>query len=205
MIGVTRRRVLTTTSPPPPPLPYDAKVEWIQLGGSKYINTGIIPTTAIKFVVDASFASSTAIYSGAYINNGRFQLGIYSSKFILGLYNKYAYATASLDTSRHTFILDAPNKEGKFDSETIALAYTTSPSMTSMTLYIGARNSSGTINTYNNDMKVYGVQIYDNGTLVFEGVPVRYNGEGYLYDSVSGDMFGNDGTGTITYGNDIVE
>ena len=35
-------------------------------------------------------------------------------------------------------------------------------------------------------------------------IPVRKNGLGYMYDKVSGTMFGNSGTGDFILGNDII-
>ena len=51
-------------------------------------------------------------------------------------------------------------------------------------------------------MRLYSLQWKRSGDLLFDLVPVRDNGVGYLYDKVSGELFGNDGSGSFTYGND---
>ena len=51
--------------------------------------------------------------------------------------------------------------------------------------------------------KVFSAKVYVNDELVFDGIPVRKDGVGYLYDKVSGLLFGNEGTGSFVIGNDI--
>lgn len=50
---------------------------------------------------------------------------------------------------------------------------------------------------------IYYCKIYDNGVLVRDFVPCRVGTTGYLYDRVSGDLFGNAGTGSFTLGGDV--
>ncbi len=64
-----------------------------------------------------------------------------------------------------------------------------------------AWNQNGTI-TYGK-YKVSYLQIYSNGALVRDFIPVRKGTVGYLYDRVSGELFGDAGTGAFGYGNDI--
>lgn len=52
---------------------------------------------------------------------------------------------------------------------------------------------------------LYYLKCYDqNGTLVRDFIPVRVGQIGYLYDKVSGKLFGNAGTGNFVCGPDIV-
>lgn len=52
-------------------------------------------------------------------------------------------------------------------------------------------------------VRVYALQWRRNSDLLFDLVPVRNNGVGYLYDKISGQKFGNaSGSGAFTYGND---
>lgn len=50
---------------------------------------------------------------------------------------------------------------------------------------------------------VYYIKMYQNDALVRDFIPVRVGQTGYLYDKVSGTLFGNDGTGSFGIGNDI--
>ena len=51
--------------------------------------------------------------------------------------------------------------------------------------------------------KIASYQILKDNVLVRDFIPVRNEGVGYLYDKVSGQLFGNAGTGSFTYGNDV--
>lgn len=51
--------------------------------------------------------------------------------------------------------------------------------------------------------KIYDAKIYQNDVLVRDFIPVRIDTVGYLYDTVSGELFGNLGTGSFTLGPDV--
>ena len=51
-------------------------------------------------------------------------------------------------------------------------------------------------------IRIYSCAIYDGSTLVRSYVPVRSGSVGYLYDRVSGQLFGNAGTGAFAIGPD---
>jgi hypothetical protein len=66
-----------------------------------------------------------------------------------------------------------------------------------------ARNKgSGTIGNYSK-AKVYYCKIWNGGNLVFDAIPVRVGQVGYMYDRVSGQLFGNSGSGDFVLGNDV--
>lgn len=49
---------------------------------------------------------------------------------------------------------------------------------------------------------IYACKIWQNGNLVRDFIPVRVGTTGYMYDRVSGTLFGNAGTDSFTLGND---
>ena len=53
-------------------------------------------------------------------------------------------------------------------------------------------------------MRIEAFSLYNNNTIVRDFHPVRRNGVGYLYDRVSGALFGNAGTGAFEYGSDTL-
>lgn len=53
--------------------------------------------------------------------------------------------------------------------------------------------------------KIYDAKIYINNELVRHFIPVRDGGTGYMYDTVSGELFGNASIGDFTLGPDINE
>lgn len=51
--------------------------------------------------------------------------------------------------------------------------------------------------------RVYYLRIYNGNDLVLDFVPVRKRRKGYMYDKVSGELFGNAGTGKFILGPDV--
>lgn len=50
---------------------------------------------------------------------------------------------------------------------------------------------------------IYFVKLYHDGILVRDFIPVRVGNVGYMYDEVSGQLFGNAGTGEFILGPDV--
>jgi hypothetical protein len=65
--------------------------------------------------------------------------------------------------------------------------------------YLYSLNQSG-INIENTAMKIYYFKIYEGSVLMMDLIPVRVGQVGYMYDRVSGQLFGNSGTGNFTLG-----
>lgn len=62
---------------------------------------------------------------------------------------------------------------------------------------------SGVVNSIKE--KIYDVKIYVNDELVRRFIPVRIGQVGYMYDEVSGELFGNASIGNFTLGPDVVQ
>ena len=199
-----------------PVLPYDAEVEYLQSDGNQYIDT-LIPYDA-TIVCDAGVkltANTTGQYIlGIYVKNSdesvwrwsvndannrlRPHFGTNTSTSIqisvsmnawLTLHADYRYLTVgtkTVDSKATSFIPD--------EDATIAI--------------FGRHNYNHTtdVESFSNGQKCaysYFKLTVDNA-LVLDMIPVRKDGVGYMYDKVSGNLFGNVGTGTFTYGSDVV-
>jgi hypothetical protein len=74
---------------------------------------------------------------------------------------------------------------------------------TQFDFYLFCFNAYGSATLRANGMRFKRGKIWSNGTLVRDYVPVKRNGVGYLYDKVSGTLFGNaNDTGAFILGND---
>lgn len=51
-------------------------------------------------------------------------------------------------------------------------------------------------------VRIYSFSVYLHDALVLDLIPVKDNGVGYMYDKVSGQLFGNSGSGSFILGND---
>ena len=186
-------------------LPYDAEVEYIASTGTSgfYINSGVgkpstfnsvMIETTVKFISTSGrqiHGALNALYFG--VNNNRWETA----------YNTFR---DTADTHTHIF------SKSLTKSNNIAYFITALDGTPIHTYNAGYRESdfNNNIGVFNYDVssttgwyaEVYGEKIYLNDVLVRDYIPVRVGQVGYLYDKVSGQLFGNSGTGDFVLGPD---
>lgn len=190
--------------PPTPTTPIP--IEYLTNTGSQYIDTGITlasDTTKITLVFDVKF-SATAISGNslmvAFSNpNGGVQVYTNANSIMnQGASKVIANNTRYLITTETT----ATKRSIKLGSGTFAnQSFSRSVSDGSTLQILGwsdwvtaERCARGTY---------YSFKIYKNDVLVRDYVPVRIGQVGYFLDNVSGELFGNAGSGNFILGNDI--
>lgn len=188
-------------------VPYDARVEYLQSSDTQYIDTGIAPSTDFKCEIKAELITHTNtfevllgslddnVYGTAlgflknggypYIEFGRTNTSVSVSPLSLRIYKsslKNGVMTMNADGTSTTknYNGDVPNKS----------------------LYLFCRHNGNSASNFVS-AKVYYCKIWNSGNLVFDAIPVRVGQVGYMYDSISGNLFGNSGTGDFIFGNDI--
>ena len=191
--------------------PYDAEVEYLESTGIQYIDTGIIPTSEYKYEVTVSkTADNTAevvplgswnawqnAMFGSDIKNstvgiyilwggGSHQTNIITNDWIT-LYGERGLSKATLISTGE--VLASKNFAGNFTCNQSA--------------YLFALNQNGSIK-YKGSCKISRAKIWNGDTLVRNFIPVRVGQIGYMYDKVSGKLFGNKGTGNFILGQDVV-
>ena len=193
-----------------PVLPYDTEIEYLQSSGTQYINTGIKPTTNFKCEIKAQYVKNNngfdtlvGCYDGT---NYGVALGLQSTSGGNKLYlqfgggSSFAASNVTTTTALHTFITQLSNNTLSISVDGTANTATYSGSLPNMNLFLFARNKA-TVGNFAN-AKIYYCKIWNGGNLVFDATPVRVGQVGYMYDKVSGQLFGNSGTGSFTLGND---
>lgn len=191
-------------------LPYDAEIEYLESTGTQYINTGIIPD-----------ANTGIEVFGFGINADNFMVGLKdtasgNTRWAIGNTgnNKYYYGYGA---SSYTVSLEANVvamvKLNYLNSKRFVVSKideTTPSSIVLPTLGFVPQNqirlfgSSGVVASYATWAgKIYGAKISQGSDVVMELIPVRVGATGYMYDKVSGQLFGNAGTGDFILGNDI--
>lgn len=201
-------------------LPYDAEVEYLSssenagAAGSSippvYINTGVTLSSGIKMSVTAAFNSTAQQIIGCYGGTrGRFDIGIDNTGvFLTSIGATTTRSTAN--TNIHEFVLDAPNAMAYIDGVGVTTGETFSVAIPgNVILFSRGRGDYTPPLDYNVayskvNMKIYSCKIWDNNILVRDYIPVRKGTVGYLYDRVSGKLFGNAGTGDFVLGPDVV-
>lgn len=177
---------------------YDAEVEYLESTGTQYIDTEVTPNQDIR--LDLKFknvttqsgkylfgsGSSTTDCIRAYIrNNGLWRFGGAS------------YSATLTGTSMRTITMDKVGVTLDGVSHNYSGTVGTFSSPVTIKFFAGATGNIP-IST-----RIYYFRVSDNGSLVLDLIPVRCGTTGYMYDRVSGTLFGNAGTGDFIVGADV--
>ena len=209
MIGFNRRRVMGGSKP------YDYEVEYLESDGYAYINTGYIPTFQTKLDIKFMPMSSQGTSYNVYIMGSRIPYGwpdkAFSLLFPAATDSKLVFLARSTNGSVglsssvldkvHTVVMAHNDNIGYIDGSQYNVGYgsDTTPYTIQIRLFRdNPNNDSPTALTAK--VRIYYVKLYENNVLSFEAIPVVKNGVGYMYDTVSGRLFGNDGTGSFIIG-----
>ena len=193
-------------------LPYDNEVEYLESTGTQYINTGVLVSSALDDAqIDITYSSSdntgdlylfgggntygTAIQMGLTTHTGYVGVSWGQVVSVRGAYQKDAVTIARMTYNDYSISFGSTTKTGSFTA--------TPRTFSERNIYLFRINrSSGGINS-NKPVRIYAFKISRNGVAIIDYIPVRKGTTGYLYDRVSGQLFGNAGTGAFGYGNDL--
>ena len=188
------------------PLPYDAEVEYLESTGTQYVETGVIPDSNTKISVTTAVTATTEQFMGAIDNNtNRFHFSFYSGGVFRGCVGRNQISMGSSDQLVHTFTLDALNNTVSKDET--SYSFMMSGLVPSISIWLFGRNSDNPNYIRRIKIRIYSCQIYQNGILVSDFIPVRFinergETEGAMHDRVSGQLFRNAGTGAFVIGPD---
>lgn len=174
------------------------RLEFIESTGTQYIDTGIYGNQDTTIRVKGSTTNSgTQGYAGCITNGYLYAIGQQSSgNYLFGQYytqsgnNRILTNYAGNDGVART--LELRKNEFYIDGELIGSI--TAKTFTTDTIKLFTINPSSSISS----IKIYFAQIEDeNGNLVFDAIPVIRNSDNEIgmLDRVSGQFFGNAGTG----------
>lgn len=182
---------------------YDAQVAYLQSTGTQYIDTGIvvgendtIDVVAMFFAKSQdNFVAGVNALSGEggvridYYNNGTFYIRF-------GSISSSSVSVGYIVNNKKTYSL----RKNSFSVDGTQYAMPTYSSMPSRTIWIFNINNT----SYYFVGRIYSFHIIDaNNEYRINLIPVRCGTVGYMYDRVSGTLFGNDGTGDFVVGADV--
>lgn len=183
------------------PLTYDAEVEYLQSTGTQWIDTGYQPTTTtdamIKFTATQngnSWVMGTITWWGVrcYFDTTPKQVEFANSSVVFSragvAYTQGDVVTLSLQGSE---VFADGTKIGEI----------TRNNASGNLAIFGYQGKNGTANLLIPG-RVYFVKLWQDGNLIRDFIPVRVGSSGYLYDKVSGSLFGNQGSGSFILGPD---
>lgn len=183
--------------------PFDAEVEYLYSYGSAYIDSGIEATgdLSVEFSIKPGNNNNAAM-CGAIYNRGS------NSYYRTHVSTRYWYNNTELGDSSLALLATSNFYHVHLDVDSGTL--TVNNSVTSFTPVSFTCNCnygifarlSANMNVQAKPSAFAWFKMRRNGVLLRDFIPVRVGTTGYLYDRVSGQLFGNAGTGRFTLGND---
>ena len=189
-------------------LPYDAEVEYLEATGTQYINTNAYPiynyglSGEIKMQRTGNSTGDTAYvgrttYGGfeLYTNSNRgiclwvskLQGDIYVQTGSGGFDKNVHLVTFNITNNISYLSVDGTQYSGEIAANADAQGYV------QLFSHRGYYNAEG---------RIYYCKLYYNSVLIHDLIPVRVGQVGYMYDKVTGRLFGNSGTGSFVLGPD---
>lgn len=173
------------------------RLEYIQSSGTQYVDSGIKGSQNIR--VDADY--ETTATAGAIIGadtawgSNMFTIEVHFAAFAASNYHH-----TTVPSGRHKVSLN----KGVFSLDGVTLSTMSGTFTTPVNMTLFALNRNGTKTEYGS-IRLYSMQIYDNGTLVRDFIPCQNaSGAVGLWDDVNSVFYGNAGTGTFTAGPEAV-
>jgi hypothetical protein len=183
-------------------LPYDAEVEYLESTGTQYIDTGIVVAKTDVIIADVQFLTeATTTYNTiceAVVSNSN-SIFLRINKALNRFYIRFGntvttQSTTDIGDNRNVYRLS----KGEFyinGSLHDTFGY---KGMPDVSLVIGRVSSNAQFVG-----KLHSFIIQDvNDVTRLDLIPVRVGTTGYMYDRVSGQLFGNAGTGDFIVGPD---
>lgn len=188
-----------------PIIPYDAQVEYIETSGTQYIDTNLTLADD-KYVIEAKFnisSGSASSYSALFTNreNSRNTYGfaINGSKTWVNPCNNPNSSIRITYTRGIDYTLSLKRGEITLNGTTYTnTSYVANYSTKSLWIFRQRYNNSGM------SAKLYSLTISHSGNIIMDFIPVRVGTVGYLFDKISRELFGNNGSGSFTIGADVI-
>ena len=187
-------------------LPYDAEIEYLESTGTQWIETNFSPN------------QNTNIYTEVYVSDGKIST-IFETRdennmeksFGIVIFNNFSAQVQLRRWGRGTvrgkhlgkLNIRQSGKNLYFNDNLITSSKDVNFSINRTILLFALNSPVYDVYTVNGAFRCYRFIIYDNDLTVLDFIPVRIGTTGYMYDKVSGQLFGNAGTGSFILGNDI--
>ena len=183
------------------PLPYNAEVEYLQSTGTQYIDLCIVGGSEYDVRAEIGFALKATFF--AFGSRSEQEFRAFNFLTITNA-RRFDYGTEQYiigDTEIGVL------KDFNFDHATGAYSYGSIDGLAKketfsngLKMILFGHNNGGQIVKSNGVM--IGKFYISDGTNTLDLIPVRKDGVGMMYDRVSGELFGNAGTGEFIIGPD---
>ena len=186
-------------------LPYDAEVEYLESNGKQLINSGFTARIGDAITIIFSFGKQPFGIELLSCFNENDEINYLKFSYIRNIGNgqrgvRFQYFSNIISTVPYTFVLNRwynlhidTNGKATFDNITITSNPISEIEGDNNTLKLFADNFVG---------RIQSLTVEREGINVLQLIPVRKGTTGYMYDKVSGKLFGNAGTGEFILGQD---
>jgi len=191
---------------------YDSEIEYLESSGTQWINT-LCPITLntvfkVKFISLPNNADNTIVAAHASTDSdySNYSLIMRIQRYLRRdiSYNSFGNSgniTPSTDPVEIT-LASSYYQLNNETPQTFTPTIQTLPSFQVGTSLFAIHSTPSRVTNYAK-IKLYYFQQYNDNTLIRDFIPVRVGQVGYMYDKVSGKLFGNKGTGNFILGPDI--
>ena len=196
---INRRRAMGRS------LPYDAEIEYLESSGTQWIDTNFVPN--VNSAAHIIWSPKEINFNGYFGSRSLGYDGLYrfcGTAFSNGAYFTFAMTYNTWPINRVALAVDAIYdcyaENGKYiingtEYNSDVLSYYQGSTFCLFRYYTGNY-------FYLSKMRCYVLKLYSNNVIVMDMIPVRVGTTGYMYDKVSGQLFGNAGTGAFILGPD---
>lgn len=186
------------------------EIEYLESTGTQYIDTGFVPTVNSKMDIELACTNENphaknwtgCVLTGA---KGWFAVGAYGAdedNNLVALFAKTerkGVKNFTFDNSFHKYyISNGLQKIDNIESNNTISKF--GATMLKVYLFKGNNNWGSKIRC---KQKIKYCKIYEGEKLVCDFIPVRIGTRGYMLDKVSGELYGNSGTGDFILGQDV--
>lgn len=216
-IGIERRRYMGARGETP--LPYDAQISYLQSNGKQWIDTGVtigylsqlrIELGILSYYANNSlhlfgFNHRTSNYSPVDIQytlhrgtdvSGKYAFYIVDSGTAYGVATESVNGYSDIIIDGNIIYINGTGYTNSYGGDIQDNTYT-------FGLLNWIRYGNQTQTTYSSNVQCFYFKAYHNNELVADMIPVRVGSVGYMYDRVSGEFFGNAGSGSFILGPDV--
>lgn len=179
-------------------------IEYLESQGNCYIQTTCIPSgskiaISAKFMFEGYTSSSNYIpWYSAYVNDSTQTFRIVRRSSQICVQNGSVGIKPQKDAVYNPVIGDIYEIETNGNSVSVNGSAKTTRALSSVL-------NTNPLVIFNNSFKgrCYYFKVYDNNIINLDLIPARVGSDGYMYDRVSKQLFGNSGTGSFALGPDV--
>lgn len=177
---------------------YDAEIEYLQSTGTQYINTGIKlfenSPTSLEFSVKAFV--NTGQSNNSVIFNAMKEIHPYPG-IVLRVRSNNIHVAVGNDSNPTNIGTCGSIQNLHYSKNNLTFVHNVP-----ITIFAGLDGNGSPWRFCK--LKLYNMNIIKNNNTFLNLIPVRIGNSGYMYDKISGRLFGNSGSGEFTLGPDVV-